>query len=496
MSNTEIVELENKFKRFKLSITKKQWNTATALRDKALELIETDTALAYRILQRAHNIAPDGKGIKRILSELAEKLSESNPELMVSTSISDPILMQPYQEKSIFNFSRQLIKFLRKKLNFKILLTALRSKPILVYVLVPFSLIAFYQLLWMSPRYESRSEVIIQQPDNVSTLDPTLAMLSGLGVSTGNSDTKLVQKFINSNDMLNYLEQKMNLKSHYENKNIDFYSRLSDDATDEEYLKYYQQHIGVIVEELSGIISINVQAFEPEFSQKLAEEIVNRAEWFINNISQNLAKKQLKFVEGEYKIAQKNLSDAKAKLLEFQKNYRLLDPEADGIAFQQITYQLEGQLAAKKAELNSMLNSMTESAPQVVALRSQIQALKDQLKIERNRLSKTSIELKSNSLKTDIKSPLSINEIISKFTNLKIALEQALQAYASSKISMEKSRIEAYRQIKYLVVVQKPTKPDDYAYPQITYNLLLTIVLLLIIFGIGRIVIATIEELK
>jgi capsular polysaccharide transport system permease protein len=91
---------------------------------------------------------------------------------------------------------------------------------------------------------------------------------------------------------------------------------------------------------------------------------------------------------------------------------------------------------------------------------------------------------------------LSVSQILAKFSDYKINMELALQAYTSSQVSLEKSRIEAYRQLKYLVTVESPTNPQDAKYPEVLYNISLFLVVTLMIFGIGRIIIATVTELR
>jgi len=89
-----------------------------------------------------------------------------------------------------------------------------------------------------------------------------------------------------------------------------------------------------------------------------------------------------------------------------------------------------------------------------------------------------------------------VSELLAKFTDYKVKMELALQAYTSSQISLEKSRIEAYRQIKYLVIVENATLSESNKYPQILYNLALFFVVNVSIFAIGRIIFSVIKELK
>ncbi|XQF90906.1 hypothetical protein ACOBV8_06040 [Pseudoalteromonas espejiana] len=75
---------------------------------------------------------------------------------------------------------------------------------------------AFYQLIWAAPRYESRAQLIIQQPDGMTTMDPSMAILSGLGVSfSSTADTEIAKAYIHSEDMLNYLQAHSNIQQHY-----------------------------------------------------------------------------------------------------------------------------------------------------------------------------------------------------------------------------------------------------------------------------------------
>jgi capsular polysaccharide transport system permease protein len=168
-----------------------------------------------------------------------------------------------------------------------------------------------------------------------------------------------------------------------------------------------------------------------------------------------------------------------------------LDPEAEGMALQQISYELEGQITAKKTELIALTTSMTEAAPLVLQARAELDSLTQQLSSERNRLTEN-----GNNTSGDKVNSMGVGQILAKYSDYKIDLELAVQGYTSSLISLEKSRIEAYRQLKYLVVVELPTLPEDAGYPKVFYNLALFLTLALMLFGIGKIIIATVEELR
>jgi capsular polysaccharide transport system permease protein len=355
--------------------------------------------------------------------------------------------------------------------------------PFLLIVLLPLCLFSLYQLVWASNRYESQTKVIIRQPDASATLDASMAILSGLGVSkSGGSDNELLKQYIYSTDMLNYLEKTVQLKAHYTDTTIDLFSRL-DKTSNESFLEYYKEHVRIEIDGASTVLAIYTQGFDPDFAKRLATIIAKRSEWYINSIGHQLAEAQLSFIQQEQKHIEASLQTAQNRLLTFQQKYNLLDPNADGTAIQQIAYGLEGKITEKETELKSLRQVMSNRSSQILAVNAELFGLKKQLENERERLSRESGDNRP------------VNEIMAEFTDLKVRLELALQAYTSSQVSLEKSRIEAYRQLKYLVVVEQPTTPDESKYPDVFYNITLFAVLASMLFGVGKIIYLTIKEI-
>ncbi|ALS99266.1 lipopolysaccharide biosynthesis protein [Lacimicrobium alkaliphilum] len=481
-------ELEARLKAYKQEkLAAGDWLNHDILMAKAEKLEYTDPALALRVFQRARVLNPDSKEAQQKIASLNRELKKSNPEVMRSSSkeadapetVSDA--MESAQEVSepaqaqVPTFTERLVSWLKK--------------PISICVLMPFLLFAFYQVIWASDRFESQAQLIVQQPNGMATLEPAMAMLSGFTGGSGSSDTSLVEAFIYSTDLVEYLQQELDIFAHYNSDEYDIFSRLSASASREDKLDYFKKRVVVEVDQNSKIITVRVQGYTPEFAKTLTETIVDRAEWYINKVGHDLAKAQLAFVQNEHAMVEERLQKAKSEILAFQRKYNLLDPEAEGMALQQIAYGLEAQIANKQAELRALRSSMSESAPMVMQLKEQLDSLRQQLIDERQRLTQD-IEL------TDVSGEMGVNEILANFGNLRMDLEFAVEALASSQVSLEKSRIEAYRQLKYLVVVESPTLPEEAKYPSILYNLSLFLAVILMIFGIGSIIRATVNELQ
>lgn len=449
--------VEQRFNQLRKTLKPEEFNSIEFLEKKAESLKTEDPQLSARILVRVSNLKKQQK-----------KLSENNKTPKKSTA---PVVKT--QQKTSLPPKTKTSK-----------LKSFCSSPFFLCVIIPSLLFSFYQIVWATERFESRAQVIVQKPDSASTMDAGMALLSGLGGTSGGSDTELLKAYIYSNNMLEYLNEELDLRAHYSQSSSDYFSRVHDDDSEASFLAYYKKHVTVSVNDKSGVVTIDSQAFDADFAQKLTKKIVKRAEWYINSIGHQLAKAQLTFIKGEYQNVETRLQGAQTELLNFQQRYNLLDPTAEGTAMQQIAYTLAGQISAKQTELKTSSAIMSDRAPQIIALQNELKALNEQLKKERDKLSQNDQDV------------IPVSEILAKFTDLKVKVELALQAYTSSQVSLEKSRIEAYRQIKYLVVVEDATLSDESKYPDSFYNISLFLLLASIFFGIGKIIFSTIQELK
>jgi capsular polysaccharide transport system permease protein len=358
------------------------------------------------------------------------------------------------------------------------------QRPIVAMVFLPWLVYALYLVIVASPKYESQSQLILKTNDSASAFDPSSLLLGGFsGVAVSNS-AKLVEAYVLSRDMLVKLDKQLDIRSHYVSSGADFFSRLPSNHSNEDFLHYYQQHVDVKVDQISGVITIKTQAFDPAFAQLISFHVTQQAEQFINKISNDLAKARLAFASTEHQSIEDQLEQVKSKMLRFQSKYSMVDPSAEGAAFQQITYGLESAIAQKRAELNGMKSIMTNDAPAIVNLRRDIAALQQQIDSERAKITDN----------RGIEQKRSMSQLIAEFGGLKIQLELRTQAFAASLAALEKIRVETYQQLQYLVVIDSPSLPDDNQYPRVTYNLTFAAILLLLFFGIARIVVSTVRE--
>ncbi|HHL8640288.1 TPA: hypothetical protein ACQ8RA_004763, partial [Escherichia coli] len=256
--------------------------------------------------------------------------------------------------------------------------------------------------------------------------------------------------------------------------------RLSDNVSREEFIKYYRQHLSLHLDELSGVLTIELQAFDPAYGQRVVGLMLKESEGFINKLGHQVALEQLAFVEKEVDRAYQRVQTEKAKVLDFQNSHHLISPESTSSARLGVVSQIEAQLAQQQAQLKQLQSYMKESAPAVVSVKTRVEALTEQLAQEQARL--TGVDKDA------------MNEVTARYMDVQTQATLAADLYKSGLISLEQARVEAYRKLKHLLVVSQPTLAEDAEYPRRIYNLLTTGVLLCLLYGLIVMGIATLRE--
>jgi len=81
-----------------------------------------------------------------------------------------------------------------------------------------------------------------------------------------------------------------------------------------------------------------------------------------------------------------------------------------------------------------------------------------------------------------------------KYQELIAELEFVSYAYRGALTALETTRIESTRKLKSLVLVASPALPESAKYPRRLYTLFALLMGLILIYGIGRLIVATIED--
>ncbi|MCP5325094.1 MAG: lipopolysaccharide biosynthesis protein [Oceanospirillaceae bacterium] len=344
-------------------------------------------------------------------------------------------------------------------------------------VLISLVLIIYFGIV-ATPRYASEAQFVVKE---AGSNDVSLAGLASLGsISVSMRDALIIKAYIESRDMAVALDNAIGLKKHFQNPDVDMFSRLSLDATTEEYVEYYIDHVQVIHDEMSDIVYVEVQAFDPEYSLLYASKLLEISEQFINRLGDKMAREQMRYAQEEVERTHSVMKSQQDKLLNFQDKNKLYSPEQESSALLQAINNLQAEVIKADARLKELTAIMREDAPQVLAQKNLINSLNRQLKEEKARLTSEN----GNSL----------NKVNLDYQEIKLSAELVSDLYKSSLAGLEVVRAEAYRKLKHLLIVQYPSLAEEDKYPRRLYNIFTWFAAVLMIYLIGRLLVAIVKE--
>jgi len=364
-------------------------------------------------------------------------------------------------------------------MNFISKITPLKLK--LAIVALPMLVGIFYFTLIATPRYVSDAIISVHQANQESSGGPLAMMLTG-GNSTSRDDTLYVRQYIQSVDLLIRLDKKLNLRKHFEEGGgLDVPYRLSKKATHEDFVDFFRRIVELKFDEAGTLLTIRTQGFSAQFSKQFNDAILAECERFVNEFSQKVAKEQTVFAETEFKGTVTRFQAAKVKLLAFQTKHQLLDPVAQAQATTVIVSELQASLTKSDADIKAAQGFLHDNSYQVKTLRTQNDAIRSQLAVEKLRA--------TGGPKLD-----RINTLASQYQDLTLQAVFAQDAYKLALTAVESARVDALRKVKSLVVIEAPTLPETALYPRRLYYIGTLLVICGLLYVILRMAVETIRS--
>lgn len=354
-------------------------------------------------------------------------------------------------------------------------------KLFLVLAVVPMLLAVVYYTVFSVDRYVSSAQVVVREEGATS-----MSQLSGLSLLTGASpasreETLYLMQYIVSNDMMLLLNDKLHWVEAYSKQRSDPFFSVSNDDAREDLLKYYQRMVTANYDETTGLLTVQVQSFDPELSEEMLKEILRASEHFVNEVSHSIAREQMRFSEGELEKARNLYTSRKNELLTFQNDNKVLDGQTSAQGLATIIATLESEYSIQQATYIEMQYKLRADSPQVTQQKLKMNALAQQLSAEKQRL----VSAPAGSQR---------NVVASKFQQLVLDAGIAEESYKASVVALDGARVETYKKIRTLVTVVSPNAPDRAIYPERIYNLITIALALLMIYGIARFLLASIED--
>jgi capsular polysaccharide transport system permease protein len=366
-------------------------------------------------------------------------------------------------------------------------LTMIVKHPTLSAVFILSILACIYWGIIASDRYVSVAHIVIQSTidtNNVQTAMDLGTLLGGGGGAGNIIDQMLLRDRLLSVDMLEILDAKLDLRSHYSNKSRDVISRMwSKDVPREWFYRYYLSRVSIEFDLYSGVLVIQAEAFDSKTAHAILEAMIEEGGRAMNEMAHDLAREQVSSMEKQVTQVAQKFQQARMAVITYENKQGIVSPQDTATNFAKTIDQLHSQRASLQAQRNVSLGYLAPHAPGIVEIDLQLAAIQDQIKKEGARL-------------TAPKGGNTLNSVIEEFERLELAAGFAQDIYKTALVALEKSRIEATRTIKKVSVLQSPTMPQYPLQPRRIYNIIVFILLTLLVSGVIHLLAAIIRDHK
>ena len=329
-----------------------------------------------------------------------------------------------------------------------------KGKIFACVVLLPTVAVFLYYLLWASPMYVSQTRFAIRSADSSGGgLDIASALLRSSS-STG-ADAHIVVEYIQSLDIIHDIDKELGVDLHFSDKGHDVFSRLTNNPTQDEQLRYWKWAVIPALDQDTGIITLETKAYSPEMAQKIAAAVLARSEALVNTMNLRAREDAVSLAQSEVQRAEARVRKAQEAMRNFRDAHTLLDPRVTAAGLQGVVTELEGEAVKLRAQLAEAQSFMRSSAPATKALQTRLKAVESHLTIE---------------------------------------AEFAQKQLVTAMSALESARVHEVAKSRYVVAFQQPTLPDESLYPRPFLFTAYVFVGALLLLGLGSLITASIRE--
>ncbi len=347
-------------------------------------------------------------------------------------------------------------------------------------VALPTALAVLYFGFVASDVYTSESSFVVRSPEKPSSSSLGV-LLKGAGFSSARDESYTVQNYILSRDALAVLKAEIGLDKGYASEQVDVFNRfagLDGDDSFEALHRYYQKKVAVITDSATSISTLSVKAFKAQDALRANQILLKRSEALVNRLNERGRQDLIRFAKAEVDQAAQNAKTAAQALSVYRNRQGVLDPERQAAAQLQQVAKIQDELIATTTQL-SQLKVFTPENPQIPSLENRAKTLREEIAKETGKATGD---------------PKSLSNKAAEFQRLALESDLANKQLASALTSLESARSEAQRQQVYLERIAQPSLPDVAQEPRRVRNILATLVLGLVAWGILSMLVAGVRE--
>ncbi len=293
-------------------------------------------------------------------------------------------------------------------------------------------------------QYESDVGFGSRTEDGPSTFD-FLGALGGVSQSSS-KDMDILNQFIISQELVSKVDQQLDLKRIYGKAINDPLNALGQNVTIEDKVAYWQRMVRVNYDTGTGLMNLQIYAFDPKDAQDIANAVLVESTRIINDLSKTAQEDATRYSQDSLHATEKKLSDARLAVLDFQITNHVVDPSSAIANQSSIVGTLNQQLAAAQIDLDMLTGTVQPTDPRLAQLSRRIDVINNRISEEQSKVGAL-----ANS------SAPGFAKMMSDFERLRVDQEFAEKAYLSSLAAYDQALTDAQHKTRYLATYVAPT---------------------------------------
>ena len=323
-----------------------------------------------------------------------------------------------------------------------------------VVVVAPVAGAGYYLYTHAADQYASRVGFTVRREESGSAFE-ILGGLTDLS-SSSSSDTDILYEYIESQELVLAVDEMMDLRYVYSKPQNDPVFSLSEEGPVEELMEYWQRMVRVFYAPSTGLIQVEVRAFDPQDARAITQAIFDKSSEMINELSAIAAEDTTRYAKEELDEAVNRLKEARLELTRFRNENQIVDPQADLQGQMGLLNNLQAELASALIELDLLAETTRPSDPRVAVAERKIEVIQSRIADERRKLGVSSSAPGMNAFA----------DLVGRYESLQVDREFAEKAYLSALSAYDAAVAEARRRSRYLAAYVKPTLADSPEYPR------------------------------
>lgn len=366
---------------------------------------------------------------------------------------------------------------------------------LLLMVVLPTALGAFYYLHVASDQYVSEFRFAVKSSNASASSATTDLVGAALGQSarlSAFSDNFIVADYITSREAVTDLLKTVDLRAIYSDKDADYLARLDPAVPVEKLVAYWQNRVDATFDVSTGISIVQVRAFTPEDSLRVAKALIGASENLVNRIAERAREDAVRFAERDVKNAEDRLREVTAKLRQFRNVQQTPDLSTSASSTLGLSLQLRTSLAQMEAQLTSLSTHMAPDAPTIKVLKNNIAATRDQLnKVEGELGAGNAPAGNSNSQGPNSEGYAAT---LSDYEDIRLEMQFAQQSYQNMLTALDQVRSSAMSDRTYLMPYVEPSLAEFPMYPERVEDVLIVFLIAAVAWAITMLTVYAVRD--